>query len=101
MTINSPLPQYLTKIFDSNQVKFSPRWSYLYLSEEGKKLFGSFQSNPFEAIKESDENVPENIVLAVGENDNVIVPSNWMNLSESLSLHKLSSILLKISNLLE
>lgn len=39
LTINSPLPQYLTKIFNSNQVKFSPRWSYLYLSEEGKNYF--------------------------------------------------------------
>lgn len=39
LTINSPLPQNLTKIFNSNQVKFSPRLSYLYLSEEGKNYF--------------------------------------------------------------
>lgn len=38
LTINSPLPQNLTKIFNSNQVKFSPRLSYLYLSEEEKTI---------------------------------------------------------------
>ena len=78
-TVYAPVPSYINHLFEK-EVQYSSNWAYYYSSEEGKKLFGSFQSNPFEAIKESDENVPENIVLAVGENDNVIVPSNWMNL---------------------
>lgn len=76
LTIVSPYPQYLYKIFGSTPVNFSPRWSYLYLSESGKNLF---QSNPIQSYKmiDNDENLMENIVLAVSKNDVFSISPKW------------------------
>ena len=69
-------PQYLIGILDSNSINFSPKWSYLYISEKGKEFY---QSNPYESfnIVDSNANLLDNIVIAVGEDDLLTIPDEW------------------------
>lgn len=77
-SISSPVPQFFKGIINSTTVTQSKTWSYLYLSEKGKILYESYKAFPFRNYL-NDSNLFENIVLAVGKDDVIEIPSNWSN----------------------
>lgn len=76
LSIYSAAPRYLTTLFNSKEIHYSKNWTYYHFSNEGKLLYDSHPSIPFENF-EKDDNLPENIVLAVGKDDNLTIPLNW------------------------
>lgn len=77
ITITSPVPRYLQGLFGSTPIQFSKNWSYYHLSEDGKALYNGLQDSiSFTNVKD-DSNLPDNIVLAVGKNDVLSIPTTW------------------------
>lgn len=103
-TIYSPVPQYLEELTKSNIlnkpifIQQSPSWSYLYLSEEAKNLFEQYQSFSINDFQ-NDSNLSQNIVLAVGSNDTLIIPSNWSDHNIYVLQEKFSTLNEKPKNL--
>lgn len=78
-TIYSPVPSYLTGLFDSAKIEYSSRWSYLYLSDTAKNT-----NEPFQLIThqnfENEEKLPQDFVLMIDPNDKIEIPRNWQNI---------------------
>ena len=79
VTITSPAPRYLQGLLGSTPIYYSKNWTYYHLSEDGKALYDDQQESiPFTNI-DDDSNLPVDIVLAVGKNDLLSIPSSWQN----------------------
>lgn len=91
--ITSPVPQYLNSILNAKVIR-STSWTYLYFNEEGKEMLDSVESLPFQNYIDSDEGLSENILLAIGKNDIISVPSNWMNKHNVYFLHGNNKIII-------
>lgn len=96
-TVTSPAPSYISKIITNSKVSFSPRWSYLFLSEDSKKFY---ESNPYSISNkiDNDVNLLENVVIAVGNDDILQVP-NWSNFHNVFILQYFEILIDKPSNL--
>lgn len=93
ITVTCPVPSVIQKFFPSTKIITSDSWTYYYTSEEGKKLLDSIPSNKFNFYS-NDENLNENIVLAVGDDDVLTIPSNWSNMHNVYILHNSKSRIL-------
>lgn len=90
LSIKSPVPHLLKSVLNSENIVRSTSWSYLYLSEEGKWLYESYESHPLTDF-ETDENLLKNIVLAVANDDSVSIPPKWTHFHNILVLQESKS----------
>lgn len=88
ISIFSPAPLYIDGLFGSHPVNYSKDWIYYHFSEEGKALYGSHPSIPFDSLG-NDENLPEKFVLAVGNGDNLTIPTN-LKKSHDIFIYQIS-----------
>ncbi|KAK8842291.1 hypothetical protein M9Y10_025868 [Tritrichomonas musculus] len=93
--ITSPVPQYLRPLFDDKVViNQSSNWTYLYYSEEGLELNGSYPFVSFKNYRINDGDLSRNIVLAVGPDDNITFPHRWTKEHDVIILQKKRNFLI-------